>query len=307
MPPHAFAVDGARLRYGCFAESDQSWETRAYREVALGEEAFIPGPLGGSLREPERLRAPLVELLGTLESEVSEASLVLPDSWLRLAVVEAERLPRAHKGREEILRWKLQQIVPFKVEDLRLRETELTQLPTRQGVQRVLIGFGLDQLLSQLEELFAEQGIRVGNLVNQSLGTLAAVGHNLQNVELGAIVLLSDDGYSLSFTYRGELLLHRHRALTGSSVAELPEGVVSRDLNLTRVYLEELLGSVSLERILVVGPAEAVAPWSQWLEASFGFPALPLEVQYLSLAGDLRGASLHRLTPVLGAAAQRIP
>jgi hypothetical protein len=273
----------------------------------MGEEAFVPGPLGSSLRDPEWFREPLTELLGTLDSPVIEASLVLPDSWLRLAVVEIEKLPRGAKAREEILRWKLQQIIPFKVEDLRLREMELAQLQNRQGAKRVLIGFGLDQPLSQIEELFAEQGIRIGNLVNQSLGTLSAVGHNLRNVELGAVALLTDDGYSLSFTYRGEPLVHRHRPLAGQSIAELPEAMVTRDLNLTRVFLEELLGDVALERVLLVGPEESLAPWSGWLEESFGFPALPLEAQYLSLAGDLSGASMHELAPVLGAAVQRIP
>lgn len=307
MPPGVFAVDSGRLRYGCFHQGEQSWEMSAYEEFALDEEAFIPGPLGGSLREPERLRAPLVELLGTLGTQVSEASLVLPDSWLRLAVVETEKLPKVGKAREEVLRWMLQQIIPFKVEDLRLREIELAQLQNRPGIKRVLIGFGLDQPLSQLEELFAEQGIRIGNLVNQSLGTLSAVAHNLQNVELGVVVLLNEDGYSLSFTYRDELVLHRHRPLADQSIGELPAGMVTRDLNLTRVFLEDLLGPVTVGRILLIGPDETLAPWSGWLEESFGFPVLPLEAQYLALTGNLSGAPMHELAPVLGAAAQRIP
>jgi hypothetical protein len=306
MPPHVFAVDGDRLRYGCFHESEQSWEMSAYKEVALGEETFMPGPLGGSLRDPEWFRAPLTELLGSLESQIDEASLVLPDSWLRLTVVETEKLPRPSNAREEILRWKLQQIIPFKVEELRLREIELAPLQNRQGVKRVLVGFGLDQPLSQLEELFAEQGIRIGNLVNQSLGVLGAVVHSLRNVVLGAVVLLTGDGYSLSIIYRGEPLLHRHRSLAGQAIAELPEGLVTRDLNLTRVFLDDLLGEVAIERILLIGPAETLALWSEWLEASFGYPALLLEAQHLSLVGDLSGVSLHELAPVFGAAALRI-
>jgi hypothetical protein len=306
MPPHVFAVDRTRLRYGHFVEGEQSWSVSAYQEVVLSEEAFVPGPLGGSLRDLEWFRAPLTELLATLESPVSEASLVLPDAWLRLAVVEVEKLPRGGTAREEILRWKLQQIIPFKVEDLRLREMELAQLQSRQAATRVLVGFGLGHSLSQLEELFAEQGIRIGNLVNQSLGTLSAVGHNLRNVELGGVVLLTDDGYSLSFTYRGEPLLHRHRPLAGQSVAELPEGMVSRDLNLTRVFLEELLGDVALERVVLIGRANTLAPWSEWLEEGLGFPAVTLEAQHLSLTGDLPRASMHELAPIFGAAVQRI-
>ena len=306
MPPHVFAVDGLRLRYGCFEESEQGWSMSAYREVALSADAFVPGPLGSSLRDPERLRVPLTELLRSLDSTITDASLVLPDSWLRLAVVEAEKLPRGSGAREEILRWKLQQIIPFKVEDLRIREMELSQLQKRQGVKRVLIGFGLDQPMSQLEELFAEQGIRIGNLVNQSLSTLTAVAHNLRNVELGAVVLLTEDGYSLSFIYRGEPLLHRHRTLAGQSIADLPEGMVTRDLNLTKVFLEDLVGGVGLERILLVGPAETLGPWGKWLGEGFGVPPLPLETEYLALAGDLSGSSIDELVPIFGAAAQRI-
>lgn len=306
MPPHVFAVDGTRLRYGCFQENELGWLMSDFRELSLGAETFMPGPLGGSLRDPERFRAPLARLLESLDSTVTEASLVLPDSWLRLAVVEAEKLPRAAGAREDILRWKLQQMIPFKVEDLRLRETELAQLQSREGVKRVLVGFGLDQPLGQLEDLFAEQGIRIGNLINQSLGTLGAVRHNLSNVELGALVLLTDSGYSLSFTYRGDPLLHRHRPLAGQSISGLPEVMVTRDLNLTRVFLADLLGEAQIERSLLIGPEEALPRWAQWLEASFGFPALPLEAQHLSLGGDLDGVAIDDLAPVFGAAAQRV-
>ncbi len=119
-PPHVFALDATTLRYGRFVEADSTWELRELRRAELGADAFQPGVLGGPLREPAAFGERLRQLLALVSAPVREASLVLPDAWLRLTFIESLELPRAAEARDEIVRWKVKRLLPFRVEDLRL-------------------------------------------------------------------------------------------------------------------------------------------------------------------------------------------
>jgi hypothetical protein len=305
-PPHVFALDAGRLRYACFPVQNGHFELSTFEAEDLESESFAGGPLGGSLRETERLRKPLQSLLERLPEPATEASLLLPDAWLRLAFVDSDKLPRAATARDEVLRWKLQRTIPFKVDELRLRAVELSPLESTGGEQRLLVGFGLEQLFQHLEEIFAEQGVHVGQLTSESLATMPAVQDALRDVELGAIVLVSDEGYSLGFVLRGEPLVHRHRSLRGQVGEEFPEELVLRDLKLTEVFLSERAGDVHLGRVLLISPPPMVSRWMQWLERIFGLPVHALELPQLPLEVGSLPVPLHELAPMFGAARQRV-
>ena len=56
---------------------------------------------------------------------VRDASLVMPDAWLRVTFTESGDLPSAADARDEVLRWKLRRLVPFRVDELRVGATEV--------------------------------------------------------------------------------------------------------------------------------------------------------------------------------------
>lgn len=305
MPPHAFAVDDERLLYGRFASSDGRFDFQEFHEVALDAETFQPGPLGGPVRDLDKLRGRIEALLEAITSPVSNASLVLPDAWLRLAFTELEELPR-RAAAEEVLRWKLKKQVPFRVEELRLRGAVAAQLPGGGEGKRILLGYAMDQLVRQLEQAFTARGVRIGLVVNASLALCEALAQLATGDERVGVLLAGRSGYSLAFTRGGEMTFHRFRAIgdleTGNGAARL----VARDLRLTRDYLDRETGEPLPDGFLVMAPPASEERWLAWLGAAFGVETAGLRPRHLPLRGDVPQPRLADIAPLLGAACHKV-
>jgi hypothetical protein len=311
-PPHVFALDGTTLRYGRFVAADGSWELRELRRSELPADAFAAGVLGGPLREPAPFAERLRQLLALVSAPVREASLVLPDAWLRLTFIETGELPRAAEARDEIVRWKVKRLLPFRVEDLRLVAAPVAPLPQQAEPQRLLVAYALESLLAQLEEAFTAAGVWLGRITSESLALVPAIGEPLAAAELGALAVVRSAGYTLLFTRRGEPVLYRYKALDESLPAASSAGTssqsgvsstVERDLRLTRAFVAEQLPALALTRVVVA--AESPRAWQEWLQAGLGRAGEPLDALRLPLASAERVGWME-VAPMLGAARQEV-
>lgn len=306
MPPHVFAVDGVSLRYGRLSRVDGRFELDEYRTASLDRDLFSAGPLGGPMHDPERFRATLTGLLQSVSGPVERASLILPDSWLRLAIVEGDELPRSTAAREEILRWKLQRTVPFRVEELRIRGLETHGPGGKKGTRRVLLGFAVETLVQQIEASFADRGIHLGFVSNESLSLLTGLRHALRDTELGVLVFVSRVGYSLTFVLRGEPILHRFKALPQLSQDEPPRELMRRDLHLTNSYVREQIDGGTIGRILWIGPSELEERWGELLTEAFDLPVHAVRAEHVPLAIAAPDVPPTEALAMLGAASQVI-
>ena len=93
VPPHVFALERDRLTYARFHPDSRGLELREHLTVDLEPGLFPDGPLAGAARDPERLGEAVDALLEAAATTVREASLVLPDPWLRVAFTEAADVP----------------------------------------------------------------------------------------------------------------------------------------------------------------------------------------------------------------------
>ena len=300
-PPHVFALDERRLAYGRFVPGGGGHELRELRRVELPPESFAPGVLGGAPREPEVFAEQLGQLLSGLSTPVTQASLVLPDAWLRVTFVEVGELPRAADAREEIVRWKVKRLVPFRVDDLRLSWSEVARLPQQTEPRRLLVAFGLEVVLAALEQAFAARGIWLGRITSESLALLPAVDRAVGNAGLAALAVLHEGGYTLLFTRRGEPALYRFKGFEGAG----GDAAVPRDLRLTRAFVLEQLPDTALERVVLAAPAERAGQWAQWLEEGFGRRVEPLDALQLPLTSTER-VTWAEVAPMLGAARQEV-
>ena len=312
-PPHAFRIDGHAVEYAGFERRADALELTGAERVELDPETFPEGLLGSPAREPAGLWGRVAELVQRLDGGVRDAALVLPDAWLRLAFVDVAELPSAAQERDDVLRWKLKRLVPFRVEELRLAAVEVEPLPEQSAEEphRLLLGFGVDSLLAQLEAAFAAAGVRIGRITSESLGLLAALGAGGAMADEGAmtaVTLVSDGGYTLVFSHRGLPVLHRYKGFAGSLPDASRGSFVTRDLRLTRTFLEDSLPGVTVDRVLVAAPEGVAEPWADWLEESLGAPASHVdrdELPPLELA--TRGVAWDRLAPLVGAVSQEVP
>ncbi len=304
VPPDVFLLDERKLSFGRFVRAESGFEIEDFLVAELPEELFGEGALGAPMHDPGLFRPVLRELLGHLDTAPTEASLVLPDAWLRLSFAELADLPPRGVKRQEALQWKLKRQVPFPVEDLRLQAVEVAALPDQEEPVRALVGYGIEALFSQLEGVFAECDVQLGQLLNRSLATATAVREVVGGLELAVVVLVSEHGYSLTFTRRGEPMLHRFRALTrglsGDDAAEL----VRRDLRLTRAFVEEQLPGSEPGRVLLASTEANRRFWLDSLEAGLRATPVALEREQLPLRGNLPDAAMAQLAPMVGAAWQ---
>jgi hypothetical protein len=306
-PPHVFVLDDGRLTHGQLLRERHGMRFRGYREVKLPGNAFHSGLLGGPLRDPAAFRELVIRLTRNIPGGVREASLIIPDAWLRVTFTESGDLPRAAEARDEVLRWKLRRLVPFRVDELRIGFAEVAPLPAQGEPRRLLLGFAIEQLLAQVEEAFAAAGVRLGQIANTSLSLLEALPAPGEG-DFSALALVDEDGYTLVFARRGEPVLHRYKAFTGS----LPEAArgtfVERDLRLTRNFLQEQFPGAALTSVLLVAPPAFEPLWLDRLENGLGQAAAALDGRHLAgVRGD--GESLpawRELAPMVGAARREV-
>jgi hypothetical protein len=303
LPPHVFFIDERRLRYAQVGRERHGLRLRVYRTADLPPDSFATGLLGGPVRDPAALTERVAALVATIPGGLHEASLVVPDAWLRVTFAESTELPRQGDARDEVLRWKLRRLVPFRVDELRIGATEVEPLPRQEEPRRLLMGFAIDQLLTQLEEIFASAGVRLGQISNLSLSLLDALtpaGYG----DFTTLASVEDDGYTLVFARGGEPVLHRYKGFTGPLPEAARGGFVARDLKLTRSFLDEHYPGTTMAAVLLSAPAGLETLWLERLEEGLGQPAELIDAHHLP-AVRAEGDQLppwRDLAPLLGAA-----
>lgn len=309
-PPYAFACSETELAFAAFQRAEGGLVLREYRRQALEPGTFAQGLLGGPPREPrpfaERVRA----FVSSLSTSVREASLVVPDSWLRTVFAEVGELPANGSAREEALRWKLKRLVPFRVDELRVRAADVTPLPGQEEPRRLLLGFGIEALFGHMERAFRDAGVQIGRISNRGLSGLGAV--ETPEGALSGLALASATGYTLAFARGAEPVLHRFKSFSDSLPLDARAAAVSRDMRLTRTFLEDNFPNVPLGQVVLAAPDGEGAAWSEWLEAGLGHriqsPAAGavVPVRAPSDAGAER-PGWSELLPLAGTVCQEVP
>ncbi len=301
-PPHVFTLKAQQLLYGSVHHTAQGSVFETSRALPLAD-VFTPGVLGGPLREPASFSEQLGAFVEELPGPIREASLVLPDSWLRLIFSEFSEIPRRQRERDEVLRWKLKRLVPFGVDDLRISALEVAAFPHQEEPRRVLLGFALEILLTQLEEAFRGAGIELGRITNTTLALLAGIEDSVAVKDLAALVNVQPDAFTLSYLYRAEPLLYRFKAFGEEGEDRFQARAVRRDLRLTISFVEQQFPELPLHRLLLAAPPEEEALWLEWLDDEFEATPEPLGVEHFSLNRAPATPSWLEMAPLLGAAA----
>ncbi len=302
-PPHVFSVAQNELRYGAFHLGPQGYAFDVEKSVELPDETFVNGVLGGPLRDIKGFQSRLEALMADIGTPVPMASLVLPDTWMRLVFSELSDLPRNPADRREILAWKLKRLVPFSVDDLRISAMEVTPFPSQEEPKRLLLGFAIELLMTQLESAFDQVGTELGHITNTTLAILSSLEHTVAPDELAALISVFDDSYTLSFFRSGEPLLYRYKAFAdGGAYGDS----VLRDLRMTINFLERHFPETHLQRVFLAAPAELEEQWLGWLQGELDLMPEPLRFEHFELTRGRAGASWVRMAPLLGAASLEV-
>jgi len=309
VPPVVFALaeEGAGVRLSCarFERTPGGLAFSFLDSLPIPEAALLRGPLGASLRDGVAFAEVLTTLLHRGGKGLKEASLLVPDAWLRTVACESGVLPSSAAARDEVLRWKLRRLVPYRVEDLRLGAVRAASLRGQQEPLRWLLGFAGEAVLASFEAAFALEGVHIGCVSTPSLALAAGLRAAMASPGVEVEVMAGEEDYAIVLVREGEIALHRYRAWSARVPVEARESLVRSDLSLVANFMADELPGAELGRVLLhrrPGAQDDEPVWLAWLSDALGRPAALLESQHLPLAVATLPGAWRAAAPLVGGA-----
>ena len=205
----------------------------AYAYQALPPGALLPGIGEPNLRAPEAIVHAIRTTLGQVSPRTKAVTLVVPDSVVRVFVLDFDSLPAKPVEVYPVLRFRLRKMVPFDVEHAGLSYQVLAQ---NRNECRVLVGVLPGMILAEYEDAVRAAGYEPGAVLPSSLATLEVI--NLMEAVL--IANMSPLALTTTIVNGQDLLLYRTLDLPEEPILRLDE--VRRGIAVAAAYYEDKLG-----------------------------------------------------------------
>jgi type IV pilus assembly protein PilM len=210
----------------------QGSETPTYAYAPLAAGALVPGVAEANIRNQDGVIEALRKALGELEPKSRAVTLVLPDTAVRVFVLDFDTLPQKPAEAIPVLRFRLRKMVPFDVEHAALSYQVLVQ---GEGAVKVLATVMPGAVLAEYEGAVRAAGYEPGAVLPSSLASLAA----LNSLEPILAANLSGQALTTSITSGQDLHLFRTVDLPEDPEARTAE--IQRSIAVAAAYYEDKL------------------------------------------------------------------
>jgi type IV pilus assembly protein PilM len=243
-PKLACEVAADRVLAGRVSERGDVIEMCAAGE--LPPESLVPDLIETNLRDRNRVSQAIRETLGAVSGRSRDVIAVLPDTAVRVALLDFETLPTNREEAESVVRFRLKKSLPFDVDKAKI--SYHTQASTN-GL-RVIAAVALASVIEDYESAFREAGYAPGVVLPSMLAALGAT-----KADKPAMVVKVDARTASIAILEGQQLLlfrtlenARGVAITGEQLAEevYPSIVFFQDtyhLNLEQIFVAGLSDS----------------------------------------------------------------
>ena len=247
---------------------------------AMHSRSLSPGILTPSLSaqnvlNPQALSQAIEQALSAVGGRGQEVIAVLPDSAVRVTILDFDSLPERRQEADAAIRFRLRKSLPFDIEKAAL---SFDAQMTTQGLH-VAASIVLHSVLEEYESAFRAAGCSPGVVLPSSLGALGAVDENGPTM----LLKIGHDVTSVVVVNDGQLLLFR--VLEGTGAGALSAGRMADDIYPSLVYFQDNYG-VSVDLLLVSG-VQDLDEFAPALKAQTGVNVREL-IESTSLAKDLR-------------------
>lgn len=260
-PPDVILLDTDGLLHARVARGRKSPRILQAKSFASRGPLFGTGVVTPELTD----EAGLAELLRRLKSETGRwdtATLLLPDSWFRMNLIELPSLPDRPQEAMHAVRWSLKRTLPIPPDTLRMSWEVLARSAT--GV-RLLAVSAVEVTLAAIERVFRAAGIEVAVIEPVGLNIWNAITAREASTAADRIfVYLRDQDFTTAVFRGSEPLFIRSRNLSG-------ERSVQQEIRLSATYLRDTLANLGVERCWVAGDGAADEARAA-LSAEFGAP-----------------------------------
>ena len=196
--------------------------------------AIVPGIGEQNLRAPEVVANAIRAALGQVSSRTRSVTLVLPDTVVRVFVLDFDALPAKAVEAIPVLRFRLRKMVPFEVEHAGVSYQVLVE---NKNECKVLAAVLPGPVLAEYEAAVREAGYEPGAVLPTSLAALGVI----DSPEPVLAANLSAVALTTTITAGGDLLLYRTLDLPEEPGLRLQE--VQRGISVAAAYFEDKLGA----------------------------------------------------------------
>src|ERR1700730_10422981 len=157
FPPAVIVLDSDALIHARIARGTKGPHIVQAKSYRLAADTFVPAVVTPQLTNPAA-RADAPRRLRVESGRWDRVSVLLPDSWFRINILELPTLPESAKEAEDMVRWSLKRTMPIDPALLRVRHEVLSRTPTQ---TRVLSISAMNETLAAIEKTFAAADIEI--------------------------------------------------------------------------------------------------------------------------------------------------
>lgn len=205
-----------------------------YAYEALPPGALLPGIGEPNVRAPEAVAAAIRSTLGQVAPRSRAVTVVLPDTVVRVFVLDFDTLPGKPAEAVPVLRFRLRKMVPFDVEHAGLSYQVLSE---NRNETKVLAAVLPGPVLAEYEAAARAAGYEPGAVLPSSLAAL----ENMTSLESALIANMTPLALTTSITNGQNLLLYRTLDLPDDPRLRVDE--VRRGIAVAAAYFEDKLGA----------------------------------------------------------------
>ena len=241
-PPDVLVLDSDALIHARIVRGKRGLQIQQAKSYRLPSDTFEAGVVTPQLGN----EAALAEVLRRLRLETGrwdKASLLLPDSWFRINILELEALPDNPNEAQEILRWSLKRTMPIDAASLRLAHEVLSR-----GAQvKVLVISAVEKTLVDLERLFGAAGIDLVLIEPVGLNIWNAITFREPATTRDRLFFYVRERDFTTAAFRGaQPLFIRSRNLNG-------DRSLAQEIKLSASYLRDTLQTAAIENCYLAG------------------------------------------------------
>jgi type IV pilus assembly protein PilM len=195
--------------------------------------ALVPGIGEQNLRAPEAVAQAIRTALEQVSPRTRSVTLVVPDTVVRVFVLDFDSFPDQPAEAVAVLRFRLRKMLPFEVEQAGVSYQILTETKAECKVLAAIIPA---PILAEYENAVRQAGFEPGSVLPVSLAALGVLDSEepILAANLGSLALTT------SITHGQDLLLYRTLDLPEEPAARLQE--VQRGISVAAAYYEDKLG-----------------------------------------------------------------
>jgi type IV pilus assembly protein PilM len=240
-PTLACEIAADRVLAGRASDAGRLVEIVSARELAPG--SLVPDLMEPNLRDKAAIRHAIEGALTSVGARSRDVIAILPDTAVRVVLLDFETLPAKRDEAEAVVRFRLKKSLPFDPANARISYHAQS---TRKGMQAVA-AVVLNTVLEEYESAFRDAGYSPGMVMPSMLAAIGAADAERPTL----VVKVDARTISIAILDNEQLLLSRTLenvrgvTITGDQLAEevYPSVVFFQDtynLNIERVYVAGL-------------------------------------------------------------------